>query len=165
MGASVNGGTPKSSILIGFSIINHPFWGTTILGNPQMKEIHHCTADILQLVLNFKCPEVPVFTLQLTNISHPGGKENHLQKCLYRGYVSSEEGNPTKEICFYLVNKIQFQSLACFANGNHLCMPLLSTPVDSTPDESLMLAVVTLTKIISIWTDIFFAECWRRLSH
>ena len=24
---------PKSSILIGFSIINHPFWGTTIFGN------------------------------------------------------------------------------------------------------------------------------------
>ena len=27
MGVSSNGGTPKSSILIGFSIINHPFWG------------------------------------------------------------------------------------------------------------------------------------------
>ena len=31
-----NGGTPKSSILIGFSIINHPFWGTPIFGNPQL---------------------------------------------------------------------------------------------------------------------------------
>ena len=28
MGVSLNGGTPKSSILIGFSIINHPLWGT-----------------------------------------------------------------------------------------------------------------------------------------
>ena len=27
---------PKLSILIGFSIINHPFWGTTIFGNIQM---------------------------------------------------------------------------------------------------------------------------------
>ena len=38
MGVSLNGGTPKSSILIGFSIIyiNYPFWGTTILGNPNM---------------------------------------------------------------------------------------------------------------------------------
>ena len=27
MGVSLNGGTPKSSILLGFSIINHPFWG------------------------------------------------------------------------------------------------------------------------------------------
>ena len=29
LGVSKNRGTPKSSILIGFSIINHPFWGTT----------------------------------------------------------------------------------------------------------------------------------------
>ena len=28
--------SPKSSILIGFSIINHPFWGTTIVGNPYI---------------------------------------------------------------------------------------------------------------------------------
>ena len=27
MGVSQINGTPKSSILIGFSIINHPFWG------------------------------------------------------------------------------------------------------------------------------------------
>ncbi len=33
MGVSKNHGTPKSSILIGFSVINHPFWGTPILGN------------------------------------------------------------------------------------------------------------------------------------
>ena len=30
------GGPPKSSILIGVSIINHPFWGTTILGNTNI---------------------------------------------------------------------------------------------------------------------------------
>ena len=34
MDVSENGGTPKSSILIGFSIINHPFWGTPILETP-----------------------------------------------------------------------------------------------------------------------------------
>ena len=32
-GVSENSGTPKSSILIGFSIINHPFWITPIFGN------------------------------------------------------------------------------------------------------------------------------------
>ena len=37
MGVSLNGGTPKSSILVGFSIINHPFWGTTIFGNTQIE--------------------------------------------------------------------------------------------------------------------------------
>ena len=34
---SENSGTPKSSILIGFSIINHPFWGTSIFGNTQLQ--------------------------------------------------------------------------------------------------------------------------------
>ena len=34
LGVSKNrGGPPKSSILIGFSIINHLFWGTPIFGN------------------------------------------------------------------------------------------------------------------------------------
>ena len=33
---SETGGTPKSSILIGFSIINHPFWGTPIFGNTHV---------------------------------------------------------------------------------------------------------------------------------
>ena len=36
MGVSLNGGTPKSSILIGLSIINHPFWGIPIFGNTHM---------------------------------------------------------------------------------------------------------------------------------
>ena len=37
MGVSKNNGTPKSSIFIGFSIINHPFWGPTpIFGNIHM---------------------------------------------------------------------------------------------------------------------------------
>jgi len=36
MGVSLNGGTPKSSILIGISIINHPFWGTPYFGNTHM---------------------------------------------------------------------------------------------------------------------------------
>ena len=33
MDVSENSRTPKSSIFIGFSIVNHPFWGTTIFGN------------------------------------------------------------------------------------------------------------------------------------
>ena len=32
---------PKSSILIGFSIINHPFWGTPIFGNTHVIAIGH----------------------------------------------------------------------------------------------------------------------------
>ena len=37
MNVSENSGTPKSSILIGFSIINHPFWGAIFFGNTQFE--------------------------------------------------------------------------------------------------------------------------------
>ena len=47
MGVSENGGTPKSSNLIGISIINHPFWGTLIFGNTQ---IYHRPIDALMPV-------------------------------------------------------------------------------------------------------------------
>ena len=33
---SKNSGTRKSSTLIGFSILNHPFWGTLIFGNTHV---------------------------------------------------------------------------------------------------------------------------------
>ena len=48
MGSSENSGTPKSSILIGFSIFNHPFWGTTIFGNIHMDVMicHVCPACV-----------------------------------------------------------------------------------------------------------------------
>ncbi len=51
MGVSKNRGTPKSSILIGFSIINHPFWGTPIFGNTQMDAY---TLPITPLVFHLK---------------------------------------------------------------------------------------------------------------
>ena len=36
MGVSENSGTSKSSILIGFSTINHPFWGSPSFGNTHI---------------------------------------------------------------------------------------------------------------------------------
>ena len=36
MEVSWNGGTPKPSILVRFSLINHPFWGTPILDTQVM---------------------------------------------------------------------------------------------------------------------------------
>ena len=36
MGVSKNNGTPKSPILIEFSIVNHPFWDTPIFGNTHI---------------------------------------------------------------------------------------------------------------------------------
>ena len=43
-------GTPKSAILIGFSIKHHPVWGTSIFGNPQMNlnDFHHFAPFVLK---------------------------------------------------------------------------------------------------------------------
>ena len=49
MGVSKNNCTPKSSILIGFSIINYPFWGTPIFGNT-----HICVGQ-LRIAKNAQC--------------------------------------------------------------------------------------------------------------
>ena len=43
MGVSENSGTPKSSISIGFSIINHPFWGILIFGNTHINNHFYCS--------------------------------------------------------------------------------------------------------------------------
>ena len=50
MGVSKNRDTPKSSILIGFSIINH--WGTPIFGNTQ---IEVATSNWLKFADEKKC--------------------------------------------------------------------------------------------------------------
>ena len=49
MDVSENSGTPKSSILIGFSIINHPFWGTPIFGNTHIFALVHLVIFLLKL--------------------------------------------------------------------------------------------------------------------
>ena len=40
MGVSKNNGTPKSSVFIGFSLLNHPYWGTPIFGNTHMNPMN-----------------------------------------------------------------------------------------------------------------------------
>ena len=61
LGVSKNRGTPKSSILIGFSIINHPFWGPTpIFGNIHLEMVtgHALEQSVLLDIVGFF---VPVF--------------------------------------------------------------------------------------------------------
>ena len=68
MDVSENRGTPKSSILIGFSIVNHPFWGTPIFGNIHIV-ISSCAA--IHCVLTHVNPPVtkmewiPQFTARI----------------------------------------------------------------------------------------------------
>ena len=58
MGVSKNSGTPKSSILIGFALINHPFWGTTILGNPHICVYSICIPMHTTLRIQFRPWEI-----------------------------------------------------------------------------------------------------------
>ena len=46
MGGSINGGIPKSSILIGFSILNHPLCDIPILGNPIWVAGWSCLVEV-----------------------------------------------------------------------------------------------------------------------
>ena len=76
MGVSKNRGTPKSSILIGFSITNHPFWGTPLFGNIHIWVLilHQ---NHVQLDENFWHPKKPEARLSTCHLQVP-----HLQKDL-----------------------------------------------------------------------------------
>ena len=42
------GGTPKSSIFMGFSLINHPFSGTLIYGNPHLSQLGEHAPELIR---------------------------------------------------------------------------------------------------------------------
>ena len=65
---SENRGTPKSSILISFSIINHPFWGTTIFGNSQKVE----GVEVEGWDTLLEAPPIPGAPHPLLPDQHPG---------------------------------------------------------------------------------------------
>ena len=67
MGVSENGGTPKSSILIGFSIINHPFWGTPIFGNTHVDLKQNWFS--VEKVRPLKCGDPPQFCGEVPELS------------------------------------------------------------------------------------------------
>ena len=55
MGVSENSGTPKSFILIGFSIINPPFLGTPIFGNTQVNPKDNSQSTEVLEIVNHGC--------------------------------------------------------------------------------------------------------------
>ena len=60
MDVSENRGTPKSSILVGFSIIYQKFWGTPIFGNSHIvNHIVKVAEDAKKLFFGIQCLFVP----------------------------------------------------------------------------------------------------------
>ena len=71
MGVSKNNGTPKSSILIGFSIINHPFWGNPIFWkHPYRFTFTYCAfADVLLRLDSVDMHNLSAFQWLLADLS------------------------------------------------------------------------------------------------
>ena len=84
MDVSENSGTPKSSILIGCSIINHPFWGISIFGNTHLRVTRYLRryAEEVQLTLNllrcFLLPNPQTRNLFISEINYQKWLENAL---------------------------------------------------------------------------------------
>ena len=81
MDVSKNNGTAKSSILIGFSIMNHPFWGTPIFGNhPYIVSFRECKPlDFVRIHLWDPPGKKRVLPLQ-----RPKAGLKRLRKCVCR---------------------------------------------------------------------------------
>ena len=93
MGVSLNGGTPKSSILIGFSMINHLFLGTPIFRNIQIfvQKTHRRNTAIFD-VLRCWLQDYAVITRKEKPFD-PGSTILHLQRqslvCLKKDTAST----------------------------------------------------------------------------
>ena len=55
------GFTPKSSILIGFTLINHPFWGTPIFGNTHGEDFFQMSFGIVFVFLLSRQEKLPAY--------------------------------------------------------------------------------------------------------
>ena len=69
VGVSKNRGTPTSSILVGFSIINHPFWGTPIFWK------HPCGTQKMMIFQDFCIHFIPLISRQEGGRYRRRGKE------------------------------------------------------------------------------------------
>ncbi len=79
------GKTPKSSILIGFSIINHPFWGTIIFGNTHL--------DLIQVTSFFSLSgEQNKINIKNTTLWYWGSDKGHQGWCIF--LLNEELKNP-----------------------------------------------------------------------
>ena len=99
MGVSKNNGTPKSSILIGFSIINHPFWGTPIFGNSHINDLlNHrkkitCPFNKLKHPFSQLAPSFPQKRPSFSSLAFHEGRDGKAPSHSYKGgYITPKNG-------------------------------------------------------------------------
>ena len=90
-------GFPKSSILIGCSIINHPIWGTPIFGNTQKSS----RINMCQHALSFG-PSLP---------SPPHAAFPSSSRCPESGFV-----------IWHVLATAAWNCLRCLGRGNNMCI-------------------------------------------
>ena len=83
-GVSENSGTPKSSILIGFSIINHPFWGNPYFWKHPYRSTHFGDRFLLGSTQNVKMFRSEKGALSTQNEGFPLQHMYHFLNSLYR---------------------------------------------------------------------------------
>ena len=135
MGVSKNNGIPKSSILIGFSIINHPFWGIPIFGNTQMYlltvqfSLHvtlpesYCTTEAPQQNIE-RWAFVVIYKgeLQRFFFGHRENGQNH--------EVLGKKGGKWWDLYYlytYYINALQFCWLCIDLEIKYTCLHVLET--------------------------------------
>ena len=136
VGVSKNRGTPKSSIWIGFSIINHPFWGTPIFGN-----IHVCTVHFgFAWIIITLCPE---------------SLANCWQKCRNVSRLNDwVDHAPQKRSCFQVV----------VTRGKKVCIwsfPGLHHVLAQRRALRWFLGVGFFFEWTSVFADFWFVRCFK----
>ena len=96
------GGPPKSSILIRFSNINHPFWGTSVFGNTHMKLSSHIIYRVQKPLQSWKWKKGASYRCQWTHKPISLQKKN-LEICSMK-FIHHPElvggwTNPLDKIC------------------------------------------------------------------
>ena len=135
MGVSKNRGTPKSSILIRFSIINHPFWDTPILGNTHISSIDWlCEIGAKTYLFQWPTYESCTQSLCTAILTHTKAFEGTAP--LYLRYLESVRQSATQFIhcdCVLVLYRlalytfsIQPDSEALWTTGRFQCMTSLS---------------------------------------
>ena len=80
LGVSQNSGTPKSSILIRFSTINHAVWGAPFSGNIQLRLIVYQSIRPLFTVQGFLAPSIQPVVFQIARFLKLPSSQYHLKE-------------------------------------------------------------------------------------
>ena len=130
MSVSKNSGTPNHPFLIGFSIINHPFWGTLIFGNPNIIQLVDGFNPVENISQNGNLPLVGVKVKNIWNhhLVIQTSKVEKEQESFFHPLIGTwwvqcmNHNEPTRCPCFwpYFLQPNLLLSSKTFPKSSHL---------------------------------------------